>query len=370
MTETDRRRFLAALAAFGLAGAARPLGAAPAARRYAAARFDRGDAASLAIFDDTGAELAAAPLPARAHDTAVSPDGRLLVVSGRRPGRQAWVFDARDLRPLGRIEPPPGLHFNGHGRFSADGRLFYTAESDAAAGSGVIGIHDVGRDFARIGAFASDGVGPHDLALTPDGRHLVVANGGIATDPATGRDVVVAESMRPDLTVLSLADGRVVAKADLGADLRLSSIRHLAVAADGEVVFGCQFEGEAEAAPLLVGGWRPGGGAPHLWEMPEPALARLSDYIGSVALEADGRYAAASSPRGGQVALFDRLEARFLGLTAMADVCGLAAAAPGRFVATSGAAGGREIAATGEPAPRRLAGLDGHVWDNHVTALG
>ena len=370
MTVTDRRLFLAGLAAFGLAGPSRPVRAAP-TTRYAAARFDPGDVASLALFDGTGRELAVAALPERAHDSVVSPDGRLLVVVARRPGRFALVLDAETLAPLARLTPPPGAHFTGHGRFSADGRRFFTAETDMVAERGRIGIHDVASGFVRVAGWDSGGVGPHDLALLPDGRHLVVANGGIATDPATGRDRVVRETMRSNLTVLALDDGAIVASSDLGEDLRLASIRHLAVADDGEVVFGCQYEGEAGDGPPLVGAWAPAQGtAPRLWDMPDPSLARFCDYVGSVALDTSGRFVAAASPRGGHLALFARASGGFLGLRAMADVCGLAAAdQPGDFLATSGAAGVRRFAATAGT-EARIDGLGEHVWDNHLTRLG
>ena len=339
--------------------------------RYAAARFDPGDVASLALFDGTGREIAVAALPERAHDSAVSPDGRLLVVVARRPGRFALVLDTASLAPLARLTPPPGAHFTGHGRFSADGRRFFIAETDMVADRGRIGVHDVASGFTRIGGWDSGGVGPHDLALLPDGRHLIVANGGIATDPTTGRDRVVRETMRPNLTILALDDGTIVGKSDLGDGLRLASIRHLAVAGDGEVVFGCQFEGDAGDGPPLVGAWSPANGAaPRLWEMPDPALARLSDYVGSVALDESGRFVAASSPRGGHFALFERASGGFLGLRAMADVCGLAAGdRPGDFLATSGAAGVRRFAATAT-GETRIDGLGAHVWDNHVTRIG
>ena len=372
MTEIDRRSLLVALAAFGLGVRPRAAAAGDDASRWVAARFDRGDVATLALFDAAGRERAATDLPGRAHDTVVSPDGRLLVVVARRPGSFALVLDAGTLAPLGRLTPPAGLHFTGHGRFSADGRRFFTGENDVAADQGVVGVHDVAAGFARIGERRSGGTGPHDVALSPDGRRLIVANGGIGTDPTTGRDRVNRETMRPNLAVLDLGGGDPIAVTDLGPDLRLSSIRHLAVAADGEVVFGCQFEGDAADSPLLVGSWRPDGAAPpRLWEMPDSALARLADYVGSVALDASGRFVAASSPRGGSVAFFERASGRFLGLEAMADVCGLAAGgADGVFLATSGAAGVRRLAPGRRPEGGGFGGLGDHVWDNHVTRIG
>ena len=371
MTEIDRRRFLATAVA-AAAVAARPgFAAEPRSQTFAAARFDR-DGASVALVADDGREAATRPLPDRGHGIALSPDGETLVVVARRPGRWADVLAARDLRPLARLEAPAGRHFYGHGCFSADGRRFFTTENDADGGDGMIGIWDATRGFPRIGERSSGGVGPHDIALTPDGRGLIVANGGIRTHPETGRDILNRDTMHPNLALLSADADEIVAVADLGPDLRLSSIRHLAVAADGEVVFGCQFEGEKGVMPPLVGSWRPdrAGRAPVLWEMPDAGLARLADYVGSVALDASGRLVAATSPRGGATAFFERATGRFLGLADLPDVCGVAADRDG-FLLTSGAAGLRRATAVAgrtvltDPNPA----LAAHAWDNHLTRI-
>ena len=63
----------------------------------------------------------------------------------------------------------------------------------------------------------------------------------------------------------------------------------------------------------------------------------LRSYIGSVAIDASGRYVAATSPKGGLAGLWSLADGRWLGGFRLADVCGLAAdAAPGCFWVTSG----------------------------------
>ena len=369
MTGIDRRRLtavLAGLAALPFVGRGRASGRAA----FASARFGASGAA-VALLDADGAESATQALPERGHGLAIAPDGRRLVVVARRPGRWALVLSTDDLAPLARLALPAGRHFYGHGCFSADGQRFFTTENDTDGGDGIVGVWDATAGFERIAEWRSGGVGPHDLALAPDGRRLIVANGGIRTHPDSGRDMLNRDTMQPTLAALSLDDGSVVERVDLGAELRLASIRHLAVAVDGEVVFGCQFEGDKSVMPPLVGAWRPGGGAARLWEMPDAALARLDDYVGSVALDRSGTVVAATSPRGGTTAFFARGSGRFLGLADLADVCGVAAAGDG-FLLTSGAAGMRRTGAIGaatrlvDPQPTAARS----IWDNHLAAFG
>lgn len=60
----------------------------------------------------------------------------------------------------------------------------------------------------------------------------------------------------------------------------------------------------------------------------EDALPALRNYIGSVALPAGDRVVAATSPKGGAVAFWDRSGGRYLGRRSMRDVCGVAPAPP------------------------------------------
>lgn len=207
-------------------------------------------------------------------------------------------------------------------------------------------------------------IGPHDVAALPDGR-LVVANGGIPVDPATRDDRVDLATMRSDLIVLD-ARGAVLETHELGSDLRLSSLRHLSVAPDGTIAFGCQWQGAAEDGPMLVGMVRPGGTAA-LIAIDEDENARFNNYIGAVAFDPAGDVFIVSSPRGGRVGLYERASGRFLGARRLGDVCGIAGAGAGQFVLTSGNAGLR-IADVTRQDLIRLGGADlsRFAWDNHA----
>jgi hypothetical protein len=307
-----------------------------------------------------GADLFRVALPARGHAGARHPQRPLAVVFARRPGTYALVIDCATGAVLHRLVPPAGRHLNGHGAFIHGGAVLATVEQDAATSDGRIGLWSVDDGWRRIGEIGSGGIGPHDLRILPDGLTMVVANGGIATDPDDRAKLNLA-TMRPNLTYLS-ARGEIVDLAEPEPDLRQGSIRHLAVAPDGTVAFAMQWEGDPYAAPPLLGLHRQGS-APILAELPEPEALAMSGYAGSIAVGAAGREVAITSPRGGRVQRFD-LAGRFLGAVARADVCGIAPMADG-FLASDGAGGLLTLEGT-ELRPLALAP---RAWDNHIVLV-
>src|SRR3546814_15076240 len=96
---------------------------------------------------------------------------------------------------------PDGRHFYGHAVFDRAERLLYTTENDYEAGRGVIGVWDADAGYARAGELDAHGIGPHDLALGPDGRSLVIANGGLLTHPASGPPHLTPSTLDPTLVV-------------------------------------------------------------------------------------------------------------------------------------------------------------------------
>jgi hypothetical protein len=352
---TSRRRFLAGLAALtlpvpGWADAGSP-------RFLAAGRQD--DRFVLHGLSARGETVFALDLPGRGHAACAHPVRPLAVAFARRPGTFAVVLECLTGAVTARLVPPQGRQFNGHGAFSADGTVLFTSELVAETSEGRIGLWRF-PDFRRIGDWASGGIGPHEVRLLPDGR-LVVANGGIRTDPQDRRKLNL-DTMRPNLTVLS-AEGRIEAQAELAAELRQNSIRHLAVNALGTVAFALQWEGDpAEPVPQL-GLWQPGGAAPRLCPPDAAGTFAMQGYAGSVALTESGLIAV-TSPRGGVVMIHDA-EGKPLASHARADVCGIAAEGGG-FVASDGSGALWACTVQGITPLRRT----GPQWDNHFLALG
>ncbi len=355
---TTRRSFLATLIA---AGAAPRFGwAAVGNPSFVAAAKEATGGFALFGLDAHGDVTFRVPLPARGHAGAGHPVRAEAVAFARRPGTFALVLDCATGQVRHHLTPPEGRQFNGHGVFAEDGALLMTSEQRADDSVGMIGLWDVEAGYRRIGEHPSGGIGPHDLRLMPDGATLVIANGGIATDP-TDRTKLNIKEMRPNLTYQDLG-GTIRDQVELDADLRQNSIRHLAIHPDGLVGFAMQWEGETGAATPLLG-LHERGQAPRLAEAPLGDELAMQGYAGSIACSGDGTEIAITSPRGGRLHRFST-DGTFLGAVSRADVCGLASRDEG-YLASDGL-GGLIAVTSGATTPLSRANC---AWDNHIVAL-
>lgn len=358
---TTRRGFLAGLLAASLSpsvswadlGGPRYLSAAKTPEGYALFGLD---AAAKPLFT--------VPMPGRGHAAAAHPHQAEVVAFARRPGTFAQVIDCASGSVKAELHSPEGRHFYGHGVFTADGKLLLTPENDYEAGEGRIAVWDRARGYQRVGDFSSGGVGPHDMLRLPGTDMFVIANGGIDTHPESGRTALNLATMRANLALVS-ADGELLEITQLAPELRLNSIRHMSVRADGMVGFAMQWQGDSTAHPPLVGTYMPGlGKPPVLGQAPEALHRAMKGYAGSIAFSAGGAHVAISSPRGGMIHVFDAASGTFAWHVSEDDVCGLNLG-PGGFVATAGT--GRVIAFN-SPQTRQIAQAD-VAWDNHLIRL-
>lgn len=361
----DRRQLIVALAGAAAAAAGSLAARAAAGPIFVSCRTNASGAASVALFDQEGAELFATELPTRGHDVAFRPGTDDAVIFARRPGNWAIVLDHRRKAVVKSILSSPGRHFYGHGVYSHDGRLLFTTENVGASVTGCIGIYDATDGYRRAGEISSRGIGPHDIALSADGRTLIIANGGIITDAATGRENVDPDAMKPSLAFVDWRNDQDLGVLALDHGLRKLSIRHLAAADSGEVAFGCQYEGDAEDMPPLLG-LADRGGRMRLLEMPEADLSAMNNYVGSVALDRSQSVVGATSPRGGRLAFWEIRSGTFLSSRSISGACGIAPVPLNAdFIVSSGNAGVRlvKIADRDGAAPPVL---QSWVWDNHL----
>ncbi|MBT9247539.1 DUF1513 domain-containing protein [Gemmobacter fulvus] len=305
-----------------------------------------------------GETLFALPLPARGHAATAHPTRPHAVAFARRPGTFALVIDCATGTEQARLTPPAGRQFNGHGCFSADGSVLYTSEVVAETSEGRIGLWD-SASYTRLAEWPSGGIGPHDIKRLPLSEDLIIANGGIATDPADRRKLNL-DTMRPNLTRLT-AEGVIADQAELPGALAQNSIRHLALLPDGTVAFAMQWEGDpADPVPLL-GLWS--GGVPRLCPRDDADAFVMQGYAGSIAYTPVIDDIAITSPRGGAVQVFAR-DGSPRATLRRADACGIAAG-PGGFVLTDGNGVISQVTAEGLTPARRTE----LSWDNHLIAL-
>lgn len=355
----DRRSFVTACGATFLAGLDpfRQEALARSDSLYVSACQKSDGAFAVALFTEDGTILHLEDCPARAHDATVCPVSGRIVVFARRPGTFALVMDPSRRQTPFTIVSAAGRHFYGHGVFSPDGRLLYATENDFDAARGVVGIYDASDGFRRLGEFETHGIGPHEILLTPDGRTLAIANGGIETHPDFGRAKLNLDSMEPSIVFLDRRSGTLVERHACEPRWRQLSLRHMTFDRSGDLWFGCQYEGAQSDLPPLIGKVGRETGL-RLLDMPAEHLQAMQNYVGSVASSNDGDHVAISAPHGNLIVIVDTA-GRVVRTAALADGCGLAPR-DGGFLATSGEGQIVALDTTDRAVTTKVR------WDNHI----
>ena len=286
-----------------------------------------------ALLSESG--LSPFALPGRAHAPLKLPGGRIALI-GRRPGSFGAILDAVGLdegEAPRLFAPTAGRRFAGHAAVSPDDATLITSEIDAETGEGFVVLRDAASAAPKAAYTA--GIEPHDLLFASGGTRLVVAIGGIAHAADVKGPALNAGNIESCILELEPRSGAVLKRHVLPADMKSLSLRHMALAPDGETIaFGMQDQDRSRQRPLM-GVLRLGRGF-ELLPLPKEDGA-LRSYIGSVVIDMSGRYAAATSPKGGMVGLWRLSDGKALEGFKLADVCGLAPGSEaGTFWATSG----------------------------------
>ena len=365
----DRRQFVALAALVGCTPfAAARAWAASDAPRYLTAR-QRGSHFEAVVMNDRGTTDIVVPLPDRGHSFAIDAARGRAVAFGRQPGFFALAFDLAGKHAPTALPLPAGRHYFGHGVYTPDGMRLIAAENDYENGRSVLGVYDAssGGDYRRIGEFDGGGIGAHEVVLMPDGRTLCVANGGILTHPDYGKLALNEGGIAPSLDYIDAQTGILLEHVTLDRSLGALSVRHLGLAGDGTLWFGCQYNGPAGDRPPLVGRHRRGH-APELFAGPPEVLRGFGNYIGSVTADRSGTVIATSSPVGGQVVYWEAASGRYLGVTPLHDGCGIAPHGDDDFLFSSGNGVLERVAPTRAPIVT-LPAASGLAWDNHLRAI-
>jgi hypothetical protein len=272
-------------------------------------------------------------LPARAHGMAFSKATGRTVAFARRPGTYAMIFDPRGTQEPIIITSREGRHFYGHGSFSPDGRLLYASENDFDNNRGMIGIYSAADRFERIGEYETYGVGPHDMTVSDDGRLLIVANGGIETNPDFGRTKLNLDHMEPSLTLIDAATGALIEKHTLPPHYSQVSTRHVDLDATGRIWFACQYEGHRNDLPPLVGHFARGEDLTFV-PLPDETTRKLGNYVGAIAVNRAENLVGVTSPINGAAVTLDAGTGAVLKVEDIADAAGIASARDGFAVSS------------------------------------
>lgn len=282
-------------------------------------------------------EVFGARVPMRAHGCAVHPtDSNRVLFFARRPGTQAFELDRTTLQARTVFTTEPGRHLAGHGTYSADGALIYTPEHDYERAKGVVVVRDA-RSFAVVGEIDTSGIDPHEVAWLPNGRSLLVANGGIMTHPRTFRRKLNIPTMDPSLCVIDANSGQVQEQWRLPD--HLLSIRHVSMTSTGITAVGLQYEGEDKSqATGIVALYRPAHANRHaqfhLLGAPASEIPKFQGYVASVAISEAHDLIAAACPYGNGVACWTISDERYLGFIAASETYGLSRVADGSILAS------------------------------------
>ena len=247
-----------------------------------------------------------------------------VAVMGRRPSEWFWVLAADSGKLKYSIKAEANRHFYGHACYSLEGDLLYVTENNTSDFSGVIGIYDVASGYKKIGEFATQGIGPHEIVMHPDGKTLVIANGGIKTERAS-REELNIDSMQPSLVYLDRHEGKLIQQVYPAHNQM--SVRHLAMHDDGTVIIGIQFQGERHLNVPMVLTHRLSQSEFTALQMDQTnpnGWHRFHHYIASVSVDSNRNLVCATSPIGGCAAVFDLNSGELIESVDLADCAGVA----------------------------------------------
>ncbi|BFM48569.1 DUF1513 domain-containing protein [Marinomonas sp. THO17] len=319
------------------------------------------------LFDTQGKMVWQTQLAKRAHAPLVHPSQAIVGIVARRPGFFIDFFDVTSQQLVSRIEPETDHHFYGHALFTLDGQRLITQENHYPSGQGKIFIREwpSGKVLQH---FPSNGIGPHESVLLKEDV-LVVANGGLKTHPSEDRKILNLESMAPNVSYVSLIDGKILNQAANAPELHQLSIRHLDVNAQGTVALGFQYQGPLWDRVPLVALSRLDQTELEYLPIPEAIRQRFKQYCGSVCFDRSGDVLAISTPRGGFVAYWHVESKTFLGVDNCRDVCGLVAHNHSHeFILTTG--NGKQFSTN--PVQNRIQMINKQAdvhWDNHLREI-
>ena len=303
----------------------------------------------------------------RGHAILPMSDNKVLMF-GRRPAFESALVDFQ-THSSQTLSATAGRHFDGHGCLSANGDVLFTTENDYDGVRGVLGIRD-SQTFQHLGEYDTHGLDPHDVHLMPDGKTLVVANGGIQTHPDFGRRKLNIATMQPSLVYLDAATGKKLDEYRLPD--HLLSIRHLTVTAQGDVGAALQYEGDLyRQQPQSLVAWQHHGKDLQLLNINQATVSPLNGYMADLAFDPQQRILAVTASRANHVTFWDIEKQQFLSAYSLTEPSGITFITATRQFLVTGATGEMYTMNTSDTGinATKLHYNPELLWDNHLVLV-
>ncbi len=231
--------------------------------------------------------------PFLGHGLAFNPSqsGRAAVFEKR--GKGACEIDLKSGRMMREIPTAKDRQFYGHGAYSPDGKVLYTAETITKGSYQGVIMMRAADTLQEIGEFPSYGARPHDCQILADGRTMIITNGG----------GLVTEQEPGSITYVDIETHKLIRK--LTIDNKQFNAGHVAVAENGDIaVVSAPREGMNNKRN---GGVTIGGMDRDLKTATGPSniLKKMRGETLSVCIDNKNRTAAATTPDAGRITFWD-----------------------------------------------------------------
>lgn len=314
-------------------------------------------------YQPDGREVFRTAVPLRAHDIVPHPTSNNVLFVARRPGTQCFWLDATCGKIISVLQARKNRHFYGHGVFDTQGEYLYLTENDTRdPGRGVLAVYRYHRGQLIFETELSTyGIGPHQLLWLPKTQTLAIANGGIRTEADSRKDMNI-DAMESSLVIMD-RHGKLLSKDTLPE--QRSSIRHLAMCADGTLVSAQQYMGDPEDSSTLLAIKHPGE-ILRPFPLAEMQQLNMNQYCASIAAHPSRGLIAITAPRGNRLLVWDMMTTSNLLDLHFPDCAGIAATEDG-FIVSSGQSGCLRLRCQDQKMITENLSLPRGGWDNHLT---
>jgi len=227
------------------------------------------------------------------HGITFNPTNPHVAALFEKRGTGACELDLVTGQVLREIPCTEGRQFYGHGAYSPDGKVLYSAETIVSGDfSGKIAMRDA-VTLEEVGEFPSYGQRPHDCQILKDGKTMIITNGG-------GR---VGENELGSVTYVDLKSQKLLEK--LPIENKRFNAGHVAVSDNGDIVV---VSAPREGSPAKkIGGVTIGGINKKLssGKGPSNILNKMVGETLSVCVDDSRGIAAATTPDAGRITFWD-----------------------------------------------------------------